>query len=102
MSHDQDDNANEKSKTANQARAIVVAGSQAIQKKQYEKWKEEGMIFNRFKPVILHRSLMKKVEADSLDIEDIRSILKTLIEKTLPISAFEEEVITRIELATEK
>ena len=63
----------------------------------WEKWKAAGMIYNRYRQVVSHRRLMKMVEADDLDMDGVKVVLKELINAAMPVSADELEVIMRIE-----
>lgn len=55
------------------------------------------MASNRYRKVAAHRKLMGIVESEGLDMEDVRAVLKELINAVMPISADEAAVITRIE-----
>lgn len=63
----------------------------------WEKWKAAGMVYNRYRQVVSHRRLMKMVEADDLDMDGVKVVLKELINAAMPVSADELEVIMRIE-----
>lgn len=68
-----------------------------VRNSDWDKWKDAGMIYNRYREVVAHRKLIKMVEADDLDIDGVRTILKELITVAMPVSASEMEVIMRIE-----
>lgn len=55
------------------------------------------MIYNRFNPVRKHRELMRAAESEDLDMDGVRSILKELINATLPIDEHERKVVEEIE-----
>jgi hypothetical protein len=63
----------------------------------FEKWKDSGMVFNRYRQVVTHRKLMKMVEDDNLDMDGVRTVLKELIRAAMPVSNLELVVIKDIE-----
>jgi len=63
---------------------------------EWDKWCKSGEVFNRYKHVKLHKKMMDKVDADNLDIESMREILKEIIKVTFPVSESELETINKI------
>lgn len=64
-------------------------------KLEFQKWKDAGMIYNRYNKVVCYLDLMEKVDG-SLDIDSIRYILKELIKVSNPVEPCELEVMRLI------
>lgn len=65
----------------------------------WDMWRKAGMIYDRFRPVANHKKLMKMVEADDLDMDGVRAVLKELIIAALPVESVELDVMEQIESA---
>ena len=63
----------------------------------WDMWRKAGMIYDRFRPVANHKKLMKMVEADDLDMDGVRVVLKELINAALPVEPVELEVMDLID-----
>lgn len=55
------------------------------------------MSANRYRKVAAHRKLMAMADAEDLDIDGVRAVLKELINAAIPVSADEMAVIAAIE-----
>lgn len=62
---------------------------------EFQKWKESGMIYNRYRAVVSHLELMERAQGE-LDITTIRGILVELIKSAKPVEDYELEVISKI------
>ena len=55
----------------------------------FDRWKEAGMIYNRFNPVKKHYELKQRIR-DAQTIDDMRVIMSALLEAALPVSRDEQ------------